>query len=90
MLDLSSERAPGFAITDALKGLPLVLEAMTEFPKPRSFELAGVYPTGTRGMTERVGISTKKPAFFLGLSGRSMMRGPGGRREKIGRFSPMG
>lgn len=60
-------------------------------PKPRNLEFAGVNPTCTRGMGERVGMSRKYPAFFFEtFKSRSTMRGPGGSIEKMGKFSAIG
>ena len=57
---------------------------------PRSFELAGVYPSWIRGTGDRVGRSTKNPGFFFGCESMGIARGPGGSIENIGKLLAIG
>ena len=64
--DRFKERAPGLPELNETGVLALVEEVREETdPNPRSFEFAGVNPSCTRGIGERVGMSRKKPAFFF-------------------------
>ena len=85
---LEIERAPGFPdVSERLtaNGLPFAVDETPDVVKPRNLELAGVYPSWTRGTGDRVGISAKKPVFFFGcVWSRLISRGPGGRRDDNG------